>query len=471
MPARKRGGRGIRQAGAAGAAHGDLRRAPGLHGRARPRDRARCRAAQGPTGSRGPAVRAIRTTAAGERLRQRADYTHKFNAKTGRHGWLRLTPAYSVKVAGDLLAGLERRSRVLDPFCGTATTALCASYLGHQSETVDVNPFLAWLGNAKLARYSDAELSSARGACGRAARSAERMSVGPSEAPPIHNIERWWDPAALRFLCSLRSGIDAAGKKGSAERDLLLVAFCRTLIGLSNAAFNHQSMSFGSDARPRALAISDMNQMFVDDMNFVLEGAEENPAKRGRAVLGDARRLREAVGGRFDFVVTSPPYANRMSYIRELRPYMYWLGFLKSGRDAGNMDWSSVGGTWGVATSRLAGWQRAARSFRHPELDSALDRIAQSGNKSSRILANYVAKYFDDMWAHFDSLASVLNGGARVHYIVGNSTFFGVLVPVEQIYAAMLSRLGFEGVRCDAIRKRNSKKDLVEFDVSAEWPR
>ena len=34
---------------------------------------------------------------ASEDIRQRADYTHKFNAKMGQHGWLRLTPAYSVK--------------------------------------------------------------------------------------------------------------------------------------------------------------------------------------------------------------------------------------------------------------------------------------------------------------------------------------------------------------------------------------
>jgi hypothetical protein len=34
------------------------------------------------------------------RLRQRADYTHKHNKASGRHGWLRLTPAYSLKIVG-----------------------------------------------------------------------------------------------------------------------------------------------------------------------------------------------------------------------------------------------------------------------------------------------------------------------------------------------------------------------------------
>jgi hypothetical protein len=37
------------------------------------------------------------------RLQQRADYTHKANLKTGRHGWLRLTPAYGVKVVEQIM--------------------------------------------------------------------------------------------------------------------------------------------------------------------------------------------------------------------------------------------------------------------------------------------------------------------------------------------------------------------------------
>jgi hypothetical protein len=85
-------------------------------------------------------------------------------------------------------------------------------------------------------------------------------------------------------------------------------------------------------------------------------------------------------------------------------------------------------------------------------------------------LANYVAKYFDDMWAHFRGLTPALADDAEVHYIVGNSTFYGVLLPVEQIYAAMLRDLGFVDVKCRPLRKRNSKKELIEFDVTGRWP-
>ena len=405
-----------------------------------------------------------------ERLRRRADYTHTFNAKTGRYGWLRLTPAYSVKIVEELLGHYVRTLRVLDPFCGTATTALSAAYHGHEGVTTDINPFLVWLGQARTAHYSSASIASTRGACERVLETVKRGAVEPVRAPPIHNIERWWCPEALAFLCTLKAGIEAESEKNSPERDLLLVAFCRTLIELSNAAFNHQSMSF-KEERPLVLpSETNMGQVFNANVRFVLEGAEKNPEGTGSVVFGNARTLPEAIDGPFDLVITSPPYANRMSYIREMRPYMYWLGFLHNGRDAGELDWSAIGGTWGVATSRLSDWERPADAFTHPVLNAALDGIAHHDNKSGKILANYVAKYFEDMWTHFNSLVLVLSKGAELHYIVGNSTFYGVLLPVERLYTVMLERLGFEGIGYRTVRKRNSKKELFEFAVSARWP-
>ena len=404
-----------------------------------------------------------------EDIRQRADYTHKFNAKTGRHGWLRLTAAYSVKVVEELMQQYDKPLRVLDPFCGTATTALSAANHGHEGVTTDINPFLVWLGQAKTALYPRTSIVSTHKACARVVNSVNQKAVEPVNPPPIHNIERWWPEKTLEFLCRLKAGIETESNKDSPERMLLSIAFCRTLIELSNAAFNHQSMSFRECGQFHLPLDIDMGHVFSENVRFVLEGAAANPSGSGHVVLGDSRNLQEAVEGAFDLVVTSPPYANRMSYIRELRPYMYWLGFLDDGREAGELDWTAIGGTWGVATSRLLDWQRPTNPFKHPLLDQALEGIEHHGNKNGRLLANYVAKYFDDIWKHLNSLVPVLNDGSEIHYIVGNSTFYNVLLPAEKLYAVMLGRLGFERIECRAMRKRNSKKELFEFDVSARW--
>jgi hypothetical protein len=404
-----------------------------------------------------------------EGLRQRADYTHKFNTKTGRHGWLRLTPAYSLKIVEELIIDHVDAQRIFDPFCGTGTTALSAAYHGHEGVTTDINPFLLWLARAKTAHYSTTVIAAARDACAAAIDLVRRQAIQPVDSPPIFNIERWWGPRALEFLRLLRAAIANATPDHSPERSLLLVAFCRTLIEQSNAAFNHQSMSFRDDDQISLDLDIDMAAAYANDVRFVLAGAAENPPGIGTVVFGDSRCPDKAVTGPFDLVITSPPYVNRMSYIRELRPYMYWLGYLENGRDAGELDWTAIGGTWGVATSRLTDWQPDDQHFESTKLSCALEQIAHADNKNGQLLANYVAKYFDDMWAHFRGLTPVLASGAELHYIVGNSTFYGSLVSAEQHYAEMLSALGFENIECRAIRKRNSKKELIEFDVVAKW--
>ncbi len=157
-----------------------------------------------------------------------------------------------------------------------------------------------------------------------------------------------------------------------------------------------------------------------------------------------------------------------MSYIRELRPYMYWLGFLTNGRAAGEYDWQAIGGTWGVATSRLAEWAPTGKAYIPAILKKSLVGISDPKNDNGKLLANYVAKYFEDMWQHLSDIGKILNADAEVHYIVGNSSFYGTLLPVEDIYKAMLQEVGFHCVDIVKIRKRNSKAELFEFDVTGK---
>jgi hypothetical protein len=99
------------------------------------------------------------------------------------------------------------------------------------------------------------------------------------------------------------------------------------------------------------------DQRFLEYLHETARDAHSNPYLEPCVIEADARTLTPLDGNIHDLVITSPPYANRISYIRELRPYMYWLGFLTDGAEAGELDWRAIGGTWGIATSRLKLWQ------------------------------------------------------------------------------------------------------------------
>lgn len=398
---------------------------------------------------------------------QRADLTYKHNVQHGRHGWLRLTPAYSVRLVEQVLAEFgDGAARVLEPFCGTGTTPLCAGYRGMSAVATDINPFLIWLARVKSARYTPAERSQLRAVARRIVKRLQAGSARAVEPPPLRNIERWWQKTELGFVTGLRGEVDrvAAGH----VRDLLDVAFCRTMIALSNAAFNHQSMSFKlPERRRRAAAIARCVEQFVADVQTVALSATDNPAGDIRIEQTDARGLSALKASKFDLLITSPPYPNRMSYIRELRPYMYWLGFLGEAKQAGELDWEAIGGTWGVATSRLTTWQ-PSDAFIPDYLPAIIDKIRAGHPKNGELMARYVHKYFDDMFAHFQAAARLVRSGGSAHYIVGNSTFYGHIVPAERLYCDQLEKAGFRRAAARAIRKRSSKKELVEFHVIAE---
>ena len=308
-------------------------------------------------------------------------------------------------------------------------------------------------------------------------REAIRSGHGqPAWLPPLHQIEKWWDGSTLAALGHAFAKLkDLTNSISGNAIDLLKVAFCRTLIEHAHVTFGHQSMSFKKRLQPshRELLLpgfedNPVSATWQQAVSEIASAAMSPIRQEPRVQLLDARDLADALKGDFYArVITSPPYPNRMSYIRELRPYMYWLGFLKDGRTAGELDWLAIGGTWGCATSNLSQWHcDAASEFPFQGFSGVLKAIAAK----SDILSKYVHKYFVDMLQHCRSLFRVVKPGGTVHYIVGNSKFYDVLLPVEKLYAAMFASVGFVSVRIDVSRKRTSKKELFEFVVSAEKP-
>ena len=404
---------------------------------------------------------------------QRQDHlTYKGNLQQTRYGWLRLTPAYSVHLVGELLDIYgSGDGTVLDPFCGTGTTALVCAERGIACDTTDINPFLLWLSLSKTRNYTTTDRATFQWAADQVAAVLQAPPDQPVWVPSLHQIEKWWDEATLTPLSHVFHKIQLLAESLPAVVvDLLKIAFCRVMLEHSNASFAHQSMSFKKRVEGPMLSL------FYSPGDWVAESWRQTTSQLAisacspirstpRVLLGDARKLSAILQpDYYNCVITSPPYPNRISYIRELRPYMYWLGYLSDGRQAGELDWEAIGGTWGCATSNLTRWQ--------PEMEieipfrtfpALLDNIA----KHSSLLACYVHKYFQDMLIHCRELFGVVRPGGVVNYIVGNSKFYDVMLPVEDIYAELFQAAGFTNVDIRVLRKRTSKKELFEFLVSA----
>lgn len=401
----------------------------------------------------------------------RSDFTFKHNLEQGRHGWLRLTPAYSIKVVHQILDKHPATKYVLDPFSGTGTTGLVCGERGLNCDLLEINPFLVWFGRVKTSNYGSAQLIEAKQSIHTVVTEVRKKDQINLWCPPINDIDRWWTEGRRNLLARIYKAINGSFVEASPAKDLLLVAFCRSIIEWSNAAFNHQSMSF-KQQQSTLFDYFDYDEEdllltgFINSATTIVDTAAQIIKGRVRIIQADSRRVPKPENNQYDCVITSPPYPNRISYIRELRPYMYWLEYLKDAREAGELDWEAIGGTWGVATSWLGKWSPNGIWVGHSEFAEIIEAIASR----SQLLANYVHKYFVDIVLHINSLFPHVVPGGKVFYIVGNSKFYETLVPVEEIYATILQNAGFINAKITPLRKRNSKKELYEFIVSAEKP-
>lgn len=178
--------------------------------------------------------------------------TFRGNVRQGRHGWLRLTPAYSLHVVHDILAGRAiDKPRVLEPFSGTGTTALVAAELGLYCDAIDINPFLVWLGNLKTQEFTESCILAYQAIADEVARRVENARRDLMRwTPAISNIHKWWSADVLQALAELLHQIQHTDMRET-ERDLAKVAYCRVMIESAKVSFGHQSMSFRRD-RPNA---------------------------------------------------------------------------------------------------------------------------------------------------------------------------------------------------------------------------
>ena len=399
-------------------------------------------------------------------IKQNSEYTFKYNKNLGRHGWLRLTPAYSVHLVNEILDVYDSNNfTILDPFSGTGTTGVVAAKKGYNCILNDINPFLVWFSNQKSKNYTDFDRNKLLEIFNIILNNTNNYLSKNNWCPDIFKINRWWNKETLNILSAIRASIvETIGEPDLCNGySLIWIAFCRIIIETSSASFNHVSMSF--KAEPVQYKKEQIITLFSRIMDFIIESTKDNIIGEVTIVNKDSRKM-DGVNN-IDIVITSPPYPNRISYIRELRPYMYWLKFIKNTSDSSDIDWDCIGGTWGSATSKLLTW-KPEYDIDFQCLQETVNLIEKTNEKNSKLMSIYVHKYFYDIFNHINNLYSLLNHKADIYYIVGNSTFFQVNVDSDYLYKEMFKIAGFTNIDSQIIRKRNCNKKLYEYCITAK---
>lgn len=396
----------------------------------------------------------------------RNDCAYGSNKSLAKYNWLKLTPAYSLKLVEEIISKSQNKTgHLLDPFAGSGTTGLAATQLGYKVDLYEINPFLCWLIKAKFEKIKHKSIKKTHQSTILLKKEIQKYQNQNLWKPQYHNIERWWAKETIIGLAVLKENLEREyGEIKNNQNKIVWVAFFQTVAETLNVKHNHISLTLKSEKED--YNIEEVIEIYTKNLNKLLKEDSNHNNEEINLYNEDARLLKEK--GKYNIVITSPPYANRVSYVRELRPYLYWGNFIQTAEDAGELDWQAIGGTWGTATRKLKRW-KPDRNNVTKFTEKYQEAIKKKENKYADLIATYVGKYFYDIFLHFEALTEKLAPNAEINYVVGNSSFYKILIPTEMIYMDMLKELGFEDIKTRLVRQRNYNKNLYEYCVTARW--
>lgn len=366
-------------------------------------------------------------------------------------------------------------SRIVDPFGGSGTTALAAQFLGIEPTTIEVNPYLADLIEAKIATI---DLDAAAAAFGRVVERAAAVGA-PSgvvfQGAPATFVE----PGVKgRYLFSREvAGRIAAyrvaiGEESSSDiRRLFTVVLASATVPASNVIVSGKGRRYRRGWQSRLVDPATIDDWFRDGVLQALYDLRlyGDRACRGYTLLrGDAReRLAELPD--HDLAVFSPPYPNSFDYTDVYNVELWTMGYLDG--KAANL---------ALRNSTLRSHVQIHRDMTATGVQSALlnETVRKLENVSGHLwnknIPAMVAAYTADMALILGGISARMRTGGRTYMVVGDSRYSGVDVPVAAILAELSPELGFHVVRVEPCRsmraspQQGGRAELAESLVVLE---
>lgn len=399
------------------------------------------------------------------------DITFKPGQLEPVHRWYRLTPSYSPNLVRYLLKEFDvgQDDFVFDPFSGRGTTTIECQKQGIFSLGMEVNPLLREVGDKSLFWDITGLDLIEEYICEAGALLSEFkensienvIECFNTRLPIIHNVFRWWKTNVLKDLIICRQLIFK--ERYFPIYNYLWLAINKAALDCANIHRNHPTITFDDDHRRNIDVYFEVanNLKAIKSDLLSLNSDELSYSKKNSIVLGNSTcDLESQVARKIDFVITSPPYPNRYSYVHQTRPQLHFMELLENIRQATEIDLNSVGGTWGRATSILQNKLIPVPN----EIMPFLSYYEELKDKSV-LMCNYATKYFIDLSNHIQALKTVTNGKFRGAYIVGNSRLSGVEIFTEAILGKFFEQEGFFVEKIITFRKRGGKQRLYETAV------
>ncbi len=408
------------------------------------------------------------------------------------HDWYRFVLSYPPHLVRDYIDdfGLNEKSTLLDPFCGTGTTLVEAKLHHIQAIGLEANPFPHLASTVKTEWAIDPDELQAFVTEISECTYAELTAQGIDDRALIcvHDV-----PLKTLGVKAMRALIKNSISPLPLHKTITLLEqlnrhqdtpyFPYAVLALGNALVTAiGNLRFGpevgvgkvkKDVPVVAAWLSEVRKM-VRDLSSVV-GLDYPPS---RVLLADARQPNKIIPeNSIDAVITSPPYPNEKDYTRTTRLESVVLGFFKDMAHLRGFKKTLLrSNTRGVyKTDDDDKWIADIGEIQ--QIAAAIEaRRLELGKTSGfeKLYARVTKLYFGGMARHLADLTTVLKPGAHLAYVVGDqASYLRIMIRTGQILAKIATRLGYQVERIDLFRTRfatATKNELREEVIVLRWP-
>ena len=333
---------------------------------------------------------------------------------------------------------------VLDPMMGSGTTLLEASSQGRTAIGFDLDPLAVKQCRVKTTPIRDLDLLTrlseniaAVARDGLPDTDTDEYLSNLFDDPTRKFVDYWFSPQSQREIAALSQSIElvadqiADASDRSAIREFFQVALSAIIVTKSGGITRARDLAHGRAHIAPDKAPKDGVRQFELRCRQNISALGKLPdAGLGHvfASVADARDLKGVVEDEsVNLVVTSPPYANAIDYMRAHKFSLVWFGWPIGKLSQRRSEY--------IGTERTKDWQA------HTSCPPAVQRILDSVNDVEPKRSKVLARYFDDMTSVLSEINRVLMPSSYAVLVVGPSTIRGLSIDTAELLTAIATSL------------------------------
>ena len=335
--------------------------------------------------------------------------------------------------------------RCLDPFGGSGTTALACQFLGVHPITVEINPFLADLIEAKLDSYDADALAKDLTLVLGYARNNQADNKTVFQFAPRTFVQpgvngRWvFDDAVATRIAALRLAIEALPNQK--HRRLFLVILGGILVSVSNVVISGKGRRYRRRWQDRCRDPHEVDNQFCNAAQKAIVEAHrfrQRGCSSYKLIRGDSREVLNEDAS-CDLAVFSPPYPNSFDYTDVYNLELWTLGYL-----------DSTASNHSLRKSTLCSHVQIKRDFPQPPPGSStLVQTLEKLESVKGLLWNpwipaMVGGYFADLVSILSSIHRLIKPLGTTWMVLGDSRYADVSVDTTTIVAELATHLGWK---------------------------